>query len=81
METDNKEHKTSVEVDSSGECVIAVPSSMLEVAGINIGSDVSVEVCLDEVESKYCILISHIESPKVVVKPPSTKVDEDLAGN
>ena len=66
----NKEHRTIVEVDKEGGCVVEIPLDILKAAGIKVGGKVNVEVCLDgdkapsEVagaDSEYCILITSVE--------------------
>ena len=70
MEIGNKEHRTIVEVDKDGGCVVEIPLDILKAAGIAVGGKVNVEVCLDgdkepsEVtgtDSEYCILITSAE--------------------
>lgn len=80
MKSEQK-YKSNVEVDTEGECVVTIPLSVLTESGIKIGSEVLVETCLDETASKYCILISQVESPKVVVKPNLTAEIEDVESN
>ena len=74
MEIENKEHKSIVEVDKSGGSVVEIPLDFLNMAGIKLGDNVNVEVCLDgdtvedgRTSSEYCIVISAIKGPAPVV--------------